>query len=58
MKIFFLEMKLPMGLLIDSNESISQAVDILKKVGLDVNPLTKIKNLGVGKQQLIELLKL
>jgi putative multiple sugar transport system ATP-binding protein len=30
---------------------------MLKKVNLDVNPATKIKNLGVGKQQLIEIAK-
>ncbi len=53
----FLGNEVTNGLVIDSNEAISQAVDILKKVGLDVNPLTKIKNLGVGKQQLIEIAK-
>lgn len=53
----FLGNEVTNGVVIDSNESISQAVDILKKVGLDVNPLTKIKNLGVGKQQLIEIAK-
>ena len=53
----FLGNEITNGVVIDSNESISQAVDILKKVGLDVNPLTKIKNLGVGKQQLIEIAK-
>lgn len=45
------------GIVIDKNEAISQAIDILKKVGLDVNPMTKIKQLGVGKQQLIEIAK-
>lgn len=53
----FLGNEITDGMVIDSNESISQAVDILKKVGLDVNPLTKIKNLGVGKQQLVEIAK-
>mgnify|MGYP001320151387 FL=1 len=53
----FLGNEITNGGVIDSNESISQAVDILKKVGLDVNPLTKVKNLGVGKQQLIEIAK-
>ena len=53
----FLGNEVTNGLVIDSNESISQAMDILGKVGLDVNPMTKIKNLGVGKQQLIEIAK-
>ena len=39
------------------NETIKQAGEVLKKVGLDVNPETKIKDLGVGKQQLIEIAK-
>ncbi|HBO33725.1 MAG TPA: ABC transporter ATP-binding protein, partial [Anaerolineaceae bacterium] len=51
----FLGNEVTNGVVIDSNEAISQAIDILKKVGLDVNPLTKIKNLGVGKQQLVEI---
>jgi ABC-type sugar transport system ATPase subunit len=42
---------------INWNETIRQASDMLKKVRLDVNPTTKIKDLGVGKQQLIEIAK-
>ena len=53
----FLGNEISNGMVIDSNEAISQAIEILKKVGLDVNPLTKIKNLGVGKQQLVEIAK-
>lgn len=45
------------GILIDWNETIKQADVMLKKVGLDVNPAAKIKDLGVGKQQLIEIAK-
>jgi len=45
------------GIVIDTNEAITQAVEILNKVGLDANPLTKIKNLGVGQQQLVEIAK-
>ena len=33
------------------------ALDLLARVGLDVNPDTPIKNLGVGQQQLIEIAK-
>ena len=43
--------------LINWNETIKQASAMLKKVGLDTNPATKIKNLGVGKQQLVEIAK-
>lgn len=53
----FLGNEISNGLTIDSNESLKQATEILKKVGLDVNPLTKVRSLGVGKQQLIEIAK-
>ncbi len=43
--------------LINWNETIRQASEMLRKVRLDVNPSTKIKDLGVGKQQLIEIAK-
>ena len=42
---------------VDWNETIKQATEMLKKVRLDVNPATKVKELGVGKQQLIEIAK-
>jgi len=45
------------GFRVDWNETIKRATEILKKVGLDVNPATKVKDLGVGKQQLIEIAK-
>ncbi len=43
--------------IVDWNETIKQAGEVLKKVGLDVDPESKIKDLGVGKQQLIEIAK-
>ncbi len=43
--------------IINWNETIRQATEMLKKVKLDVNPTTKVKDLGVGKQQLIEIAK-
>ncbi len=43
--------------IIDWNESIVRARDLLAKVGLSVNPDTQIRTLGVGKQQLIEIAK-
>jgi len=43
--------------LIDLNESIKQAALMLKRVRLDVNPSAKVREFGVGKQQLIEIAK-
>ena len=45
------------GLVVDWNETIRRAGEALKAVRLDVNPATKVKDLGVGKQQLIEIAK-
>jgi putative multiple sugar transport system ATP-binding protein len=43
--------------IIDWNESIIKAREVLKKVGLNDNPSLLIKEIGVGKQQLIEIAK-
>jgi putative multiple sugar transport system ATP-binding protein len=43
--------------LIDWHEERRKTVDILKKVGLSINPDTLIKHLGVGQQQLVEIAK-
>lgn len=53
----FLGHEIRKGINVDINETIKQTVDVLKKVGLDVNPSTKIKHLGIGKQQLVEIAK-
>jgi putative multiple sugar transport system ATP-binding protein len=54
----FLGHEITKGKLIDWNETIKRAGEMLKKVRLNnVNPSTKIKDLGVGKQQLIEIAK-
>lgn len=46
------------GRLIDWNETIIKASEVLKKVRLDnLNPATKIKDLGVGRRQLVEIAK-
>lgn len=42
---------------IDWNETITKAEEMLKKVKLDVNPTAKVRDLGVGKQQLVEIAK-
>lgn len=51
------EIKDKNGLTIDWNETIQRATQMLKKVRLNVNPEAKVKDLGVGKQQLIEIAK-
>ncbi|MHB8807491.1 MAG: ATP-binding cassette domain-containing protein [Anaerolineaceae bacterium] len=53
----FLGHEIKSGLVIDWNETIQKATQMLKKVGLDVNPTVKVKELGLGKQQLIEIAK-
>lgn len=45
------------GRFIDWNETIKRAKAELDKVGLDVDPSAKVRSLGVGKQQLIEIAK-
>jgi len=45
------------GKTIDWNKTIIEASKMLEKVKLDVDPSTKVKDLGVGKQQLIEIAK-
>ena len=54
----FLGHEIKKGKLIDWNETVMQAGEMLKKVKLNnVNPATQVKDLGVGKQQLIEIAK-
>lgn len=45
------------GPFVDWNETIVQAKQMLKKVKLNINPETLIKDLSVGKQQLVEITK-
>ncbi len=53
----FLGHEIRKGAVIDWNETILQAGEMLKRVKLNVNPAVKIKDLGVGKQQLVEIAK-
>ncbi len=53
----FLGNEIRRGPTIDWNETIKRATQALQKVRLNVNPATKVKDLGVGKQQLIEIAK-
>ena len=45
------------GKLIDWNKANAEAAKLLARVGLDENPTTAVSQLGVGKQQLIEIAK-
>lgn len=42
---------------IDWDETRKKTIEVLKKVGLDDDPNTLIKDIGVGKQQLVEIAK-
>ncbi|PWH16915.1 MAG: ABC transporter ATP-binding protein [Anaerolineae bacterium] len=53
----FLGNEICKGWTVDWNETIRRASQMLAKVRLDVNPETKVRDLGVGKQQLVEIAK-
>lgn len=45
------------GMIINWNQTIVEATAMLKKVRLNVNPATKIKDMSVGNRQLVEIAK-
>ncbi len=53
----FLGHEIKSGLVVDWNETIKKAGEMLRKVRLNVKPAVKVKDLGVGKQQLVEIAK-
>jgi putative multiple sugar transport system ATP-binding protein len=53
----FLGHEIRRGFLVDMNETIKKSSEMLKKVRLEINPETRVKDLGVGKQQLVEIAK-
>ena len=53
----FLGNEIRNGPLVDWNETIKRSGEMLNRVRLKVNPTAKIKDLGVGKQQLVEIAK-
>ncbi len=53
----FLGHEVRKGFAVDLNETIKRADEMLKRVRLTVNPATKVRDLGVGKQQLVEIAK-
>jgi putative multiple sugar transport system ATP-binding protein len=53
----FLGHEIRNGFRVDWNETIRRAGEMMEKVKLDANPTTKVKDLGAGKQQLVEIAK-
>ncbi|MDO5094422.1 MAG: sugar ABC transporter ATP-binding protein [Propionibacteriaceae bacterium] len=53
----FLGSEITRGGLIDWQEARKRTIDLLARVGLDLDPDTPIKTLGVGQQQLVEIAK-
>lgn len=53
----FLGHEIRNSLVVNWNETIKQAGEMLKKVKLDINPAIKVKDLGIGTQQLVEIAK-
>lgn len=53
----FLGHEITHGSTVNWNETIKRATEMLARVRLDINPATKVKNLGVGQQQLVEIAK-
>lgn len=45
------------GLVVDQNQMIKRSEELLKRVRLTINPTMKVKDLGIGKQQLVEIAK-
>ncbi|MCX5263278.1 multiple monosaccharide ABC transporter ATP-binding protein [Streptomyces sp. NBC_00199] len=45
------------GGFIDWRETLRHATDLLRRVGLDDHPETRVADIGVGKQQLVEIAK-
>lgn len=53
----FLGNEIAQGFRVNWNETIKRANEMLRKVKLNINAATKVKELGVGKQQLVEIAK-
>ena len=53
----FLGHEIKKGITVDWNETVKKAVEMLGRVRLSVNPSALVKDLGIGKQQLVEIAK-
>lgn len=53
----FLGNEIKKNSIIDWNETILKSEEVLRRVKLNVNPEIKVKELGIGKQQLVEIAK-
>lgn len=49
--------ELKKGQFIDWNETVVKAKEMLKKIDMNINPETMVKDVGVGVQQLVEICK-
>ncbi|MDH7484064.1 MAG: ATP-binding cassette domain-containing protein, partial [Spirochaetales bacterium] len=45
------------GIVVDQNQMIKRSEELLRRVRLAINPTMKVKDLGIGKQQLVEIAK-
>ncbi len=45
------------GPFLDAHRMYGEAMELLRKVGLDISPAAKVKSLGIGQQQLVEIAK-
>ena len=45
------------GIILDKKNMIKKTKDLLKEVGLNIPPETKIRDIGIGNQQLVEIAK-
>lgn len=43
--------------IMDFDEMYDKTLSLLKELGLNINPNTKVKNLGIGQQQMVEIAK-
>ncbi len=53
----FLGNEIRKGAMMDWNETIKRSSEMLSKVRLNINPAAKVRELGIGKQQLVEIAK-
>lgn len=45
------------GFVVNDNKLINEATNILKRLGLDLDPRKKVKELSIGEQQMVEIAK-
>lgn len=53
----FLGHELKKGIFVDDGAQMERASEILKEIGVDIDPATKVESLGVGSRQMVEIAK-